>query len=187
MDKEEQDLLESKTFDKTGVRMSEEEVRKYIELHSGEENYIGRGKLIEKTGWTEGPIYRLIKQIRGFKGKEPVQSFASQSVEQRKDEYAGVQGFRQLHDMEERLKRRDEHIHGLIQIFVNGALKKRGWYYDSDIARIIGITSAELIRHRGNWIHLQVEARIDDTKGTRKLAWCHPDIVDICREIAERS
>lgn len=102
------------------------------------------------------------------------------------DGSAGIEGFKELHDADRRQERRDEHVKAQIQKFISGPLKKRGWYYDQEAARVAGVNTTDWSRHRDSYSRLHVMVRTDTSKD-RKLVWCDPDKVEEYRDIAERS
>jgi len=100
------------------------------------------------------------------------------------DVFKGLNGFAELHDIDARQRRRDIHCTELIKKFIEGPLKERGWYYDSEAARVCGITSVDWARHRDSYSDLQV---LVSTEKGKRLTWVHPSLVDQARQIAERS
>lgn len=98
--------------------------------------------------------------------------------------FKGLLGFAELHDIDSRQRRRDEHSAELIKKFIDGPLKQHGWFYDSEAARVCGLTSTDWARHRDSYSELQV--MVNTEKG-KKMTWVHPTLVDQARQIAERS
>ena len=98
--------------------------------------------------------------------------------------FKGIKGFAELHDIDTRQKRRDEHCSTMIKKFIDGPLKEQGWYYDSEASRVSGLTTSDWARHRDSYSELQVMVNTD--KGKR-MTWVHPTLVDEARQIADRS
>ena len=73
----------------------------------------------------------------------------------------------------------------MIEKFIAGPLKSRGWYYDQDAARAAGVGSQDWARFRDDYSRLIVSVRVDAGSRNEKLCWCHPDCVEDMRAIAE--
>jgi len=118
--------------------------------------------------------------------RKPLAPPANRSVSTlhvQEDNEAGLEGFRELFDVESKQRRRDARVQEQIEKFVKGPLKKRGWYYDQEAARVAGVPPTDWARHRDQWAHLHVTVRTES--GTRKIVWCDPEQVEQYREVAE--
>ena len=102
-----------------------------------------------------------------------------------RDEFAGVDGFAALHAPAARQRRRDEATKAAVEAFIAGPLKRRGWYYDQDAARVAGVGSQDWARFRDAYSHLHVMVRTDGASRGEKICWCHPDCVEEMRAVAE--
>lgn len=98
--------------------------------------------------------------------------------------FQGISGFAELHDIDSRQRRRDDHAAELIKKFIDGPLKQRGWFYDSEAAKASGLTPMDWSRHRDAYSQLHV--MVNTEKGKR-MTWVYPTLVDQARQIAERS
>ena len=92
----------------------------------------------------------------------------------------GLAGFRQRFDPAVRNT-------SAIETFLASAeFKKKGFIADSELRTRLRIGGADWTNIRQNYDHLLVHPR-DPLSKTRKAIWCHPDIVEDARAIAQRS
>ena len=90
---------------------------------------------------------------------------------------AGVAGFRKTFSKTERNASK-------ITNGINTILKQRGWMYDPDFRGELGISVVDWTVCKREYEHLIVIVR---ENGGRRSVWCHPSIVESCREIAEQN
>ena len=91
----------------------------------------------------------------------------------------GIDGFRKMFDP---AVRNLEKVSSFLQ---SDEFREKGWVYDSDLRDRLRVGAAEWIHMRQSHEDLLVEVRDPIRKG-RKTVWCHPDIIDEARSIAQR-
>jgi hypothetical protein len=92
----------------------------------------------------------------------------------------GLAGFRQKYDPAVRNTSEIE------KFLASAWFENEGYISDSDLRTRLRINGADWSHIRQNYEHLQVSPR-DPVSKTRKVIWCHPDIIEGAREIAGRS
>jgi hypothetical protein len=126
---------------------------------------------LTKRGCSESRVREILGEL--YKSKAPVKSTTPK----------GLEGWRELHDPDIQLAKRDEATSRKLEKFIAGRLKSQGWFYVNDVAREAGISKEDWQRHRETLAHLMVEVKHN---GSRKTTICHPSLVDEAREIAAR-